>query len=915
MKKITFIALLILSFKMFSQPDSFSTTIYDSNYGELNVVLYKYSTRGPNYQIFLYDGNDLTPYPVPEIRTYRGYIENLENSKITAIWYPDGKLYLKLFAGKGEKYGFQLNEIDIDGLTITELDLPIVEESKKAELHLTSGYTTNYEWMVETANGNVENAIAIFENGVNQYDLSIARDIGTSMSIDLVVIPTEEVELFNPKNSDYPDLNVTNTWWKCYGGGGGAGRHNYCSSTYKGGRTSLYRAGFGAMPHEFGHTLDLGHHHNQHDAMHSNQFYLGRDNAIRAREHLGYNGAVCLEVDNPDYTDPIQPYTPEDYAVTFVNESVEIDVLSNDVDYNGEAVSLYEFDNTSYYGGAIEQVGQSLLYTPSDNFFGKDFFFYKAKSGNVQDNTFFWNIGLVSIDVRDTQDLLLHYPFEETTGNVIFNQTNASTQYNANVIQGTMDAMSNGNGIVGNSIAIGQNQMIGMNDILDPLSSSSTVSIWFNLGEFPDSNRKLIFDSGSRGRLTLSGLSIAIEENQIQFFAQHEGKDNTGGDRYGIVNWETNKWYHAVLVVDRTSNKIFGYLDGVEVGNSSFSQNLKNNGVIKGYPGIKGRISTGVGAQCKGKPWENTKDQFIGRIDELKIYGKALLETEILDEFNNPDGGNYSCFTGLFDESIRNSSFEKNIIKINSQKDKLLFDWYATDDSRGHVLWSGFSSDIPNAPDGDNWGSIGRQTAIYQQIGIWEPNKDYTVNFVYGKRSDANNSDLEVSLWVGSSDYPEKNRHLNDIGAQKIDARLIDSSELSSVDTIEKTIELSTNGQSYGCVPIWIMFENKNGNNQTVNLVDDIFLYDEDDTLSVEDESYENDILVYPNPTEDIIYVKSEKSPITNMELVDLRGRVIITIKKDFYEKRLNLSSMSSGIYFLNIRSKEKTISKKVIRE
>lgn len=915
MKKFLLFVLLMSFFKTFSQPDSFSTTINDPAYGNLDLVLYKYSTRSPNYQIFLYDGTNLTPYSVPEIRTYRGYIANMENSKITAVWYPNNMLYIKTFNGKGEQYGFQINDINTNNLNITALNLPIVTEAKKAELHLTSGYTTNYEWFEKTALSDVETAIAIFENGVNQYDLSIARDIGTSMSTDLVVIPTQESDLFKPAQSNHPGLNVVNTWWNSYGGGGGAGRHKYCTQIYKGGRTSLWRAGFGAMPHEFGHTLDLGHHHNQHDAMHSNQFYLGRDNAIRGREHLAADGANCLEVANPNYTDPMHPYTPEDYAFTKTNEDVQINVLANDVDYNGDLISIHEFDATSYYGGTIVQEGQSLKYTPPAGFIGKDYFFYKAKSGSVQDNTFFWNTGKVSVDVRGHDDLALYYPFEETQGQIIYDQANKALQNNGTIIKGVLSNMSNNSGVSGNCIELGDNQYLAMHDVLDPLTESSTVSIWFNLNEIPagSKEKRIIYDSGARGGLKLSGLSISIEASKIRFSAQHEGRDDTGADRYKDVNWETGRWYHAVLVVDRDINKVYGYLDGVEVGNSEIRQDIAPQGVIKGYPGIKGRIATAIGAQCKGKLNEDAKNQMKGKIDEFKIFNKALSAAEVLDEYNNP-GGNYSCEVGLFEEPIRNSSFEKNVIKIKSEKDKLLFDWYATNDRKDHVLWSDHNSNIPDASHGDNWCSISESTAIYQQIGTWESNKDFTVSFVYGKRTDASNSDLEVSLWVGNNDYPEKNRHLSDIGAQKIDAVLINASSLNSNQTAQQLIELSTNSQSFDCgTPIWIMFENKNATNQTVNLIDNLSL-GYSGSLGLNDYEAFKDILIYPNPVDELIFVKSKHTVITRLEIIDSLGRVTKTYDDEFFENEISLSHLTTGIYFLKISNKYNTVVKKIIK-
>jgi hypothetical protein len=61
-------------------------------------------------------------------------------------------------------------------------------------------------------------------------------------------------------------------------------------------------------------------------------------------------------------------------------------------------------------------------------------------------------------------------------------------------------------------------------------------------------------------------------------------------------------------------------------------------------------------------------------------------------------------------------------------------------------------------------------------------------------------------------------------------------------------------------------------------------------------------ILVYPNPTADRIYIKIEKT--FNAELFDLTGRKI----QQTNQKQLDMSSLSSGVYILNLTTENNKI-------
>lgn len=77
-------------------------------------------------------------------------------------------------------------------------------------------------------------------------------------------------------------------------------------------------------------------------------------------------------------------------------------------------------------------------------------------------------------------------------------------------------------------------------------------------------------------------------------------------------------------------------------------------------------------------------------------------------------------------------------------------------------------------------------------------------------------------------------------------------------------------------------------------------------------------VQMYPNPTSDIITLENpQQISLENMSIYDLRGRLIKTvdIRNMGMEKSVDVSDMSSSIYFVIIKGKDGQITKKLIKE
>ena len=88
------------------------------------------------------------------------------------------------------------------------------------------------------------------------------------------------------------------------------------------------------------------------------------------------------------------------------------------------------------------------------------------------------------------------------------------------------------------------------------------------------------------------------------------------------------------------------------------------------------------------------------------------------------------------------------------------------------------------------------------------------------------------------------------------------------------------------------------------------------ETLSVSGLEGEEDISLYPNPVEDILFIES-KHDLNQISLFDIQGKQIkVNVNLDQGgNTRIDLSHLSQGIYFINIKTPQGDYSKKVIKD
>lgn len=81
--------------------------------------------------------------------------------------------------------------------------------------------------------------------------------------------------------------------------------------------------------------------------------------------------------------------------------------------------------------------------------------------------------------------------------------------------------------------------------------------------------------------------------------------------------------------------------------------------------------------------------------------------------------------------------------------------------------------------------------------------------------------------------------------------------------------------------------------------------------LGTQDINRDDEILVYPNPTDNYIYVKTNEK-IEKIEIYSIDGKLLLKNEK---ENSLDISKLQKGIYLVNVKTGKNAFSRKVIKK
>src|SRR5262245_46811952 len=219
------------------------------------------------------------------------------------------------------------------------------------------------------------------------------------------------------------------------------------------------------------------------------------------------------------------------------------------------------------------------------------------------------------------QGLVGGYAFDETSGT-------SAADISGN---GNTGALTNGAvfaaGKNGNAVSLdGVNDFVSLgNGPSLQLIGSMTISAWINAAGFPVDDAVVV--SKRTGSPFGFQLDTNVDTGPRVIGFKLTNAAGTNMFRYGTTVLQLNTWYHVAGVYDATAQTLTVYLNG-----------QIDNGTLVGTVTTSQQNSTlnvNVG-QRSGIP--NTYN-FRGRIDDVRIYNRALAQAEIQNDMATPVGG------------------------------------------------------------------------------------------------------------------------------------------------------------------------------------------------------------------------------------------------------------------------------------
>src|SRR5262245_46197353 len=207
-------------------------------------------------------------------------------------------------------------------------------------------------------------------------------------------------------------------------------------------------------------------------------------------------------------------------------------------------------------------------------------------------------------------DLLAGYAFNETSG------TSAADASGHNIVGTLVNGPTHPTGQYGNAVGLdGVNDYVNLgNPSALQLTGSMTVSAWINSSSFPGDDAAIVSKRGANEVGFQLDTTVDTGARTIGF----KLTNSSGGlmFRYGATALQPNTWYYVTGVYNATTQTLDVYLNG-----------QLDNGQLQGTVTTSQQNSTSN--VTIGRRSGSTGYEFAGRIDDVRIYGRALTQAEI----------------------------------------------------------------------------------------------------------------------------------------------------------------------------------------------------------------------------------------------------------------------------------------------
>lgn len=658
---------------------------------ELFIELEKHSMRSPNYQLLTFDERRFQQYqavsPMPEVRTYRGYVRNDAFRTVTGVVDANGKLYVSAWGGDRHHWNKDIDisaQINPDALgnsesSTTELKINFsAPESIDNRLYLPKpgrdfhnnlarvSFLFEHNQFKHKAGSNIINAIAQMENHLNELDYVWAQKTGLRWDVGraLIEIKGSANKATQPRPAAKDGTNFSMDFQDpingghCWGGGDWLG----CVASYR------MQWGF---THEVGHNFGLGHGE-QTDSNYQIQQPSTQMSNMQAWKttHRLQKGSKFKPAEA--ITNPMLPATFKDYLTVYQNENGTVNPLANDYDANGDELIIESFETTTLEGGqVIESPSGSgnLVYTPKKDFIGVDQFSYVAA-----DTQGYKTKGPVQIQVLGSvstaNGLAAHWDMDTLDANVIKDLSGQGHDLTAPDLS-RITPLAAAEASIADVQVMGPNNQSNQalsiplvasnkkaNDAighlllphnLDPGHKSFTAAMWFKYSNI--SGNKLLIGKSSSGpnNMQYGGWEIRSEANNDSNWLkmQVNYRDRLMKDNKVVLTQKNalsdGAWHHVAMVIDRENNELRGYLDGtalkntatLPVGNGPIMAAMNNPNYGGGSPFRVGGHTSLTCVDGVNEGDAATCNVTLGQaFDSVKLFNKSLTEAEVVALFN-----------------------------------------------------------------------------------------------------------------------------------------------------------------------------------------------------------------------------------------------------------------------------------------
>ncbi|PYR74988.1 MAG: hypothetical protein DMF87_21510, partial [Acidobacteria bacterium] len=278
-------------------------------------------------------------------------------------------------------------------------------------------------------------------------------------------------------------------------------------------------------------------------------------------------------------------------------------VLTNDSDIDSPSITAALVGSPTH-GTLTLNANGSFTYTPAANYSGPDSFTYRASDGLALSN-----VATVTITVNAVSGLVAAYSFGEGAGTTVADASGRGN--NGTILNATWTAAGRYGGAL---LFNGTNAWITVPDNSSlSLATGMTLEAWVQpTSASSNAYRSIILKERP------SGLSYSLYSNNSS--RRSSTYINLGaGDQsvQGTASLPSNSWTHLAATYDGTMLRL--YVNGALVTSKSVPGSLVTSG---------GALR--IGGNSVWGEW------FMGYIDEVRIYNRALSAGEIQTDMNAP---------------------------------------------------------------------------------------------------------------------------------------------------------------------------------------------------------------------------------------------------------------------------------------